>query len=228
MRILIVDDEKNIVDLIKRSVEMEGYEAICASNGKEAVSLLKSHNPDIILLDIMLPDMDGYEVLEQIHTFDPARPVIFITAQDKLTNRILGLEMGADDYITKPFHTKELVLKIRALWRRIHQTKAASIKSDSSLYFAGVEIHPTTRKVCIDQTEVVLTYKEFDMIYFLAANYARVFSREQLINEIWGFDYMGQTRAVDILVKRLRTKITPYGNYIHTLYAVGYKFEVPK
>lgn len=226
MKLLIVDDEKDIVNLIQRSLEMEGYEAFCAYNGTEALQMLRKVEPDIILLDIMLPDIDGYGVLEQIHEYDSARPVIFISAQDKLTNRLLGLELGADDYITKPFNTKELVLKVKALWRRMHQTRSSRESSGQTIRYGGMEIHPVLRKVFVDGKERVLTYKEFDTIYLLAHNYARVYSRDQLLNEIWGFDYTGNTRAVDILIKRLRSKIKPCDGYIHTLYGVGYKFEV--
>lgn len=226
MKILVVDDEKDIVRLIQRSLEMEGYEAFCAYNGEEALRMLRKVEPDIVLLDIMLPDIDGYGMLEKIHEYDSARPVIFITALDKLTNRILGLELGADDYITKPFNTKELVLKIKALWRRMHQTRSAQESVGQTIRYGSLEIHPALRKVFADGRDCVLTYKEFDTIYLLVRNYARVYSRDQLLNEIWGFDYMGNTRAVDILIKRLRGKIKPCDSYIHTLYGVGYKFEV--
>ena len=225
MRILVVDDEKDIVKLIMRSLEMEGYEAFCAYSGEEAIRMLRKVEPDIILLDIMLPDMDGYGVLEKIHEYDSARPVIFITAQDKLTNRILGLELGADDYITKPFNTKELVLKIKAIWRRMHQSRIAQESLGRIIRHGSMEIHPALRKVFVEGRECVLTGKEFDTIYLLARNYAHVYSRDKLLNEIWGFDYMGNTRAVDILIKRLRSKIKPCDGYIHTLYGVGYKFE---
>jgi len=225
MRILVVDDEKDIVKLIMRSLEMEGYEAFCAYSGEEAIRMLRKVEPDIVLLDIMLPDMDGYGVLEKIHEYDSARPVIFITAQDKLTNRILGLELGADDYITKPFNTKELVLKIKAIWRRMHQSRISQESLGRIIRHGSMEIHPALRKVFVEGRECVLTGKEFDTIYLLARNYAHVYSRDKLLNEIWGFDYMGNTRAVDILIKRLRSKIKPCDGYIHTLYGVGYKFE---
>lgn len=188
--------------------------------------MLRKVEPDIILLDIMLPDIDGYDVMEKIHEYDNSRPVIFISAQNKLTNRILGLELGADDYITKPFNTKELVLKLKVLWRRIHHVRTAPAYDNQIIRYGKLEIHPALRKVFVDGQERMLTYKEFDTIYLLARNYAHVYSREQLINEIWGFDYMGNTRAVDILVKRLRTKMKPCDQYIQTLYGVGYKFEV--
>ena len=225
MKVLVVDDEKDIVKLIMRSLEMEGYEAFCAYSGEEAIRMLRKVEPDIVLLDIMLPDMDGYGVLEKIHEYDSARPVIFITAQDKLTNRILGLELGADDYITKPFNTKELVLKIKAIWRRMHQSRISQESLGRIIRHGSMEIHPALRKVFVEGRECVLTGKEFDTIYLLARNYAHVYSRDKLLNEIWGFDYMGNTRAVDILIKRLRSKIKPCDGYIHTLYGVGYKFE---
>jgi DNA-binding response OmpR family regulator len=226
VKVLIVDDEKNIVSLIVRSLEMEGYQAYCAYNGKEALQMLRKVDPDIVLLDIMLPDIDGYSVMEKIHEHDNTKPVIFITAQDKLTNRILGLELGADDYITKPFNTKELVLKVKVLWRRMHQMRPAIEGGSQIIRHGRMEIHPALRKVFVDGKERILTYKEFDTIYLLARNYAHVYSRDQLLNKIWGFDYMGNTRAVDILIKRLRSKIKPCDTYIQTLYGVGYKFEV--
>lgn len=226
MKILIVDDEKDIVKLIARSLEMEGYQTICAYSGTEAIEKMKKFAPDIILLDIMLPDIDGYTVLGEIYDLEPYKPVIFISAQDKLPNRILGLEMGADDYITKPFNTKELVLKIKAVWRRVHQVSTVE-KSSSMIQHGDLEIHLALRKVFVAGKEKILTYKEFDTIYLLAHNYARVFTRDQILNAVWGFDYMGKTRAVDILIKRLRSKIQPCDNYIQTLYGVGYKFEVP-
>lgn len=226
MKILVVDDERDIVKLIQRSLEMEGYTAFCAYNGEEALKMLRKVEPDIILLDIMLPDIDGYDVMEKIHEYDNSRPVIFISAQDKLTNRILGLELGADDYITKPFNTKELVLKLKVLWRRIHHVRTTPVYDNQIIRYGKLEVHPALRKVFVDGQERMLTYKEFDTIYLLTRNYAHVYSREQLINEIWGFDYMGNTRAVDILVKRLRTKMKPCDQYIQTLYGVGYKFEV--
>jgi len=226
VKVLVVDDEKNIVSLIQRSLEMEGYQAYCAYNGKEALQMLYKVDPDIILLDIMLPDIDGYSVMEKIHEYDSTKPVIFITAQDKLTNRILGLELGADDYITKPFNIKELVLKVKVLWRRIHQMRPSDEGGRQIIRHGRMEIHPALRKVFVDGKERILTYKEFDTIYLLAQNYAHVYSRDQLLNIIWGFDYTGNTRAVDILIKRLRGKIKPCDVYIHTLYGVGYKFEV--
>ena len=148
-------------------------------------------------------------------------------AQDKTYSKILGLELGADDFITKPLNIKELVLKVKVLWRRMNYIQMRQTDNQKPLCYGNLELHPGMRKVFIEGDTRELTYKEFDTVYFLARHYAHVFTREQLINEIWGFDYVGNTRAVDILIKRLRAKIEPYGNYIHTIYGVGYKFEVP-
>ncbi len=226
MKILIVDDEQNIVELIRRSLIMEGYEAVCAFCGEEAIHKAQVEYPDIILLDIMLPDMDGYEVLQKIHEFDQTIPVIFITAHDKRYSKILGLELGADDFITKPFNIKELVLKIKAIWRRMNCGRVKREQPGKVLSWEMLEINPVLRRVFVNGEARELTYKEFDTIYFLASHYAQVLTREQLINEIWGFDYKGNTRAVDILIKRLRSKIEPYGTLIQTVYGVGYRFEV--
>ncbi|MEY8337166.1 response regulator transcription factor [Lachnospiraceae bacterium 62-35] len=228
MKILIVDDEKDIVELIRRSLIMEGYETVCACCGEEAIHKVQVEYPDIILLDIMLPDMDGYEVLQRIQGFDDTIPVIFITAHDKRYSKILGLELGADDFITKPFNIKELVLKIKAIWRRMNCKRINREPPGKTLHYETMEIDPALRRIFVDGQVRELTYKEFDTIYFLASHYAQVFTREQLINEIWGFDYMGNTRAVDILIKRLRSKIEPYGTFIQTVYGVGYRFEVKK
>ena len=223
MKVLVVDDEKDIVKLIRRSFDS----TIGAYNGTEAIQKVKCQAPDIVLLDIMLPDMDGYEVLQAVQEYDETLPVIFITAQDKTYSKILGLELGADDFITKPLNIKELVLKVKVLWRRMNYIQMRQTDNQKTLCYGNLELHPGMRKVFIEGDTRELTYKEFDTVYFLARHYAHVFTREQLINEIWGFDYVGNTRAVDILIKRLRAKIEPYGNYIHTIYGVGYKFEVP-
>lgn len=228
MKILIVDDEKAIVDLMRRSLMMEGYETVCAFCGEEAIHKVEVERPDIILLDIRMPDMDGYEVLQRIQEFDETIPVIFITAHDKRYNKILGLELGADDFISKPFDIKELVLKIKAIWRRMNYGRVKQEQPGKVISLETMEINPVLRKVFVDGEARELTFKEFDTIYFLVSHYAQVFTREQLINEIWGFDYMGNTRAVDILIKRLRSKMEPYGKYIQTVYGVGYRFEVKK
>ena len=228
MKVLIVDDEKKIVELIRRGLEMEGYETAEAYCGNSALGKLITERPDMVLLDIMMPDMDGYEVLQKIQEYDMSIPVIFITAQGKNYNRVAALELGADDFITKPLNLKELALKIRVLWRRINYSRIPEKDSKSKLVYDKLIIDARIRKVFIDGESRELTYKEFDTLYFLAKNYAQVFSREKILNEVWGFDYMGNSRAVDILIKRLRSKISPCETYISTVYGIGYKFEVSK
>ena len=215
MKILIVDDEKNIVDLIQKNLKLEGYETIGAYSGLEAIKKVKTEKPDIVLLDIMMPDMDGYEVLQKIQEHDIGIPI-----------RVAALELGADDFITKPINMKELALKIKVLWRRINYSRAPVEQKQMKLEYGALHIDAGMRKVFVSGEVRDLTYKEFDMLYFLASNYAIVFSREKLLNEVWGFDYVGNTRAVDILIRRLRAKIEPCDGYVQTIYGIGYKFEL--
>ncbi|MGN9165811.1 response regulator transcription factor [Tissierellaceae bacterium HCP3S3_D8] len=226
MKILIVDDEKDILNLISKNLILEGYEAVVASTGREAILKLKKENPDIVLLDIMLPDSVGYDVLKEIHEYNSAIPVIFISALDKRSSKILGLELGADDYITKPFDSKELVSRVKALWRRMNYVKQeAEDYQRKALRFGNMEIDPTFNRVSIDDEIIELTFKEFNTLHFLASHYGQVISRETLINKIWGYDYVGNTRAVDVLIRRLRSKIEPYDKFIISVYGAGYKFQ---
>ncbi|RRD95677.1 DNA-binding response regulator [Clostridiales bacterium COT073_COT-073] len=225
MKVLVVDDEKNIVELIRRNLKMEGYEVVSAYCGKEAMQRVIYDKPDIVLLDVMMPDMDGYEVLQKIQEYDVTIPVIFITAQGKNYKKVAALELGADDFITKPLNMKELALKIKVLWRRINYSKMPAENKIQYLEYDKIIIDARIRKVFVEGESRELTYKEFDTLYYLASHYAYVLTREKLLNEIWGFDYAGNTRAVDILIQRLRAKIAPCDNYIQTVYGIGYKFE---
>lgn len=226
MRVLIVDDEKNIVELIRRNLQLEGYETIQAYSGREAIHKVMTEKPEIVLLDVMMPDMDGYEVLAKIQEYDMTIPIIFITAQGKSYSKIAALELGADDFINKPLNMKELALKIKVLWRRINYSKMPTKQEEAEMSYGKMVIDTRLRKVYIDGESRELTYKEFDTLRYLAKHYAQVFSRENLLNEIWGFDYVGNTRAVDILIRRLRSKIAPCEEYIQTIYGIGYKFEL--
>lgn len=230
MKILIVDDEPSIVNLIKMNLKLEGYDTVCAYTGKEAVEAYAAEAPDIVLLDIMLPDMDGYDVLRAIQEIDQSAAVIFITANDKRTSKILGLELGADDYITKPFDNKELVLRVKTLWRRI--SLAQSTESDAGStggmsVYGELQIDQDGRRVLCGGRETALTFREFDLLCYFARYKGRVLKREELLQNIWGYSYMGNTRAVDIHIQRLRAKLGRCGEYIKTIYGVGYKFEVP-
>ena len=239
-----MDDEPSIVNLIRMNLKLEGYDTVCAYSGREAVEAYAAEKPDIVLLDIMLPDMDGYDVLRAIQELDRSAAVIFITANDKRTSKILGLELGADDYITKPFDNKELVLRVKTLWRRIRLTRGAAQEEaeaasppppppaeppaeGQALTYGVLTLDPEARTTLVDGKEAALTFREFDLLCYLAENRRRVLKREELLENIWGYSYMGNTRAVDILIQRLRQKLGPAGEYIRTVYGVGYRFEGP-
>ena len=241
MKVLIVDDEPSIVNLIRMNLKLEGYDSVCAYSGREAVEAYAAQKPDIVLLDIMLPDMDGYDVLRAIQELDRSAAVIFITANDKRTSKILGLELGADDYITKPFDNKELVLRVKTLWRRIRLTRGAvetappppepegaQPRPSAVLSCGELVLDPDAHTVLVAGEEVSLTYREFDVLCYLMQNRRRVLGREELLENIWGYSFMGNTRAVDILMGRLRQKLGPAGEYIRTVYGVGYRFEGPE
>ena len=234
MKVLIVDDEPSIVNLIRMNLKLEGYDTVCAYSGREAVESYAAEKPDIVLLDIMLPDMDGYDVLRAIQELDRSAAVIFITANDKRTSKILGLELGADDYITKPFDNKELVLRVKTLWRRIRLTRGAAQEAEASpsapepqaLTHGILTLDPEAHVALVEGQEISLTFREFDLLCYLVRNRRRVLGREELLENIWGYSYMGNTRAVDILMRRLRQKLGAAGDYIRTVYGVGYRFEV--
>ncbi len=235
-----MDDEPSIVNLIRMNLKLEGYDTVCAYTGREAVEAYAAQRPDIVLLDIMLPDMDGYDVLRAIQELDRSAAVIFITANDKRTSKILGLELGADDYITKPFDNKELVLRVKTLWRRIRLTRGAAedaaapppvpaeapAREPAVLALGTLTLDPEAHTVLAEGKEVALTYREFDVLHYLMKNRRRVLGREELLENIWGYSYIGNTRAVDILMRRLRQKLGAAGDYIRTVYGVGYRFEV--
>ena len=241
MKVLIVDDEPSIVNLIRMNLKLEGYDSVCAYSGREAVEAYAAQKPDIVLLDIMLPDMDGYDVLRAIQELDRSAAVIFITANDKRTSKILGLELGADDYITKPFDNKELVLRVKTLWRRIRLTRGAveaappppepegaASRPSAVLACGELALDPDAHTVLVAGSEVSLTNREVDVLCYLMQNRRRVLGREELLENIWGYSFMGNTRAVDILMGRLRQKLGSAGEYIRTVYGVGYRFEGPE
>lgn len=231
MRVLIVDDEPSIVNLVRMNLRMEGYETICTYCGVEAVDAYSRQRPDIVLLDISLPDMDGYEVLGAIRSIDQAAAVIFMTADDKRTSKILGLELGADDYITKPFDNKELVMRVKSLWRRINigriqqsdQLPAISPQMSRIKVCGAISLDEDAHQVWIDGEETTLTYREFGVLSYLLSRQKRTISRDELLEQIWGYDYLGNSRVVDILIKRLRDKLGDAGNQIKSVYGVGYK-----
>lgn len=249
-KILIVDDEPSILTLLEYNLAQAGYEVITASDGKVAYKLIKKNTFDFILLDIMLPSMDGMEVCRRIRQENIQTPVLMLTAKADEYDKIIGLELGADDYITKPFSPREVIARIKAILRRteieldlassreISNVEAASSSHSESLNedetaamkFGALEIHTERYEVKIDGKEVDVTPKEFELLIYMAKRKGRILSRDQLLNNVWNFDYAGETRIVDVHISHLREKIekdTKNPEYIRTVRGFGYKFEVP-
>lgn len=226
-RALVVDDEKLIVKGIRFSLEQEGMEVDCAYDGEEAVQKAKENEYDIILLDVMLPKLDGFEVCQQIREFSSV-PVIMLTAKGDDMDKILGLEYGADDYITKPFNILEVKARIKAIMRRT-SARGQIAKPESILESGDMRVDCESRRVSISGREVNLTAKEFDLLELLIRNPSKVYSREKLLNLVWGADYPGDVRTVDVHIRRLREKIETNPSeprYVHTKWGVGYFFRV--
>lgn len=222
MNILVVDDEISILQLIKMNLKLQNYNVVTATCGNEALELTIKEKPDIIILDAMLPDISGFELIHKIKLIDDI-PIIMLTAKDDINDKLLGLQLGAEDYITKPFNSTELLLRIKVISKRINKF---SKKSDKTLSLGRITIIADERKVLVDNEYVDLTFKEFEVLNCLCENKGIVFSREDLLNKVWGYDFEGTTRAVDILIQRLRKKLGPCQTYIKTLYKAGYKFDL--
>lgn len=218
MRVLIVEDEEAIANLIKINLDAEGYECICAFDGRMGADFIEKENFDLILLDIMLPGIDGYELLEYIKPI--GTPVIFLTAKGGIEDRIRGLKLGADDYIVKPFQIGELLARVEALLRRYGKT-------NKKLKFADVEIDTGSRTVCKNGVPVELTVKEFDLLVALVQNKNIALYRDRLYERVWGETYMGDTRTLDSHIQRLRRKLG-WDNYIKTVFRIGYRLEEGK
>lgn len=222
-KILIADDDENIAELIRLYVTKEGFTAITANNGQKALELFRTEEPSIIILDIMMPGTDGWQVCREIRKTSNV-PIIMLTAKGETFDKVLGLELGADDYMVKPFETKELVARIKAVLRR---TDAKEQKTDKEIVFPKLEINLSNYELKIDGKITEIPPKELELLYFLASNPNRVFTREQLLEEVWGFDYFGDSRTVDVHIKRLREKLENVeANWqLKTVWGVGYKFE---
>lgn len=222
MKVLVVDDENSLQNLIRLTLEIEGHQVLVAANGEEALAQWEQR-PDMIILDVMLPDIDGYQLLRQFREKDSDIPIIMLTAKGQINDKLLGLQLGADDYITKPFHSTELLLRIKIIERRMEKMKEKpdpdNLKIDRFL------IHPNERKVFLDGKEITLTYREYDLLFLLLKNRQRVFTRDDLLMKVWKFEYPDNTRAVDIMIQRLRKKLGSYGDKIKTVYGVGYKID---
>ena len=227
--VLIVDDEKSIVDILKFNLEKSEYKTICAYDGKEALKLAREMNPDLILLDVMLPYMDGFEVCKALRSEGSAIPIIMITAREQETDKVLGLELGADDYITKPFSVRELLARVKANMRRLPVQESAPIeKSGNVIEFKDIIIDFDRHTVFKGGSALEITQREYELIKFLASNPGRVISRKELMSEVWQYDYYGDLRAVDVAVRRLREKLEDNPAepvYVMTKRGVGYYFS---
>lgn len=225
-RILVVDDEKLIVKGIRFSLEQDGMQVDCAYDGQEAIDFAKKNEYDCVLLDVMLPVFDGFEVCQQIREFSDM-PIIMLTAKGNDMDKILGLDMGADDYITKPFNILEVKARIKAITRRTSR-KEKKVENSNVITVKGMSMDKESRRVFIGDKEVNLTAKEFDLLELLITNPGKVYSREVLLKTVWGYDYPGDVRTVDVHVRRLREKVEANPSdpqYVYTKWGVGYFFR---
>lgn len=221
-KILIVDDDENICEVIKMYLQSSNYDTKVVNNGKIAEEVFLDYKPDLVLLDVMLPGVDGIDVLKWIRK-EKETPVIMLTARGETFDKVLALELGADDYVVKPFEPKELVARVKAVMRRYNADTAVK----ETLTFSDLSIDVNSYKVIYKDEEIKMPPKEFELLYYLASNKNRVFTREQLLCEVWGYDYPGDSRTVDVHVKRLREKLqNGEGWDLQTVWGVGYKFEV--
>lgn len=226
-KVLVVDDEKLIVKGIRFSLEQDGMEVTCAYDGEEALQLAKEQVFDIILLDVMLPKLNGFEVCQQIRDFSNV-PIIMLTAKGDDMDKILGLDYGADDYMTKPFNILEVKARIKAIMRRSLRTEAKAEEKASYIEVDGMKLDCEGRRVYIEESEINLTAKEFEVLELLVTNPNKVYSRENLLKLVWGADYPGDVRTVDVHIRRLREKIEKKPSdpkYVHTKWGVGYYYK---
>ncbi|MUK88162.1 response regulator [Ornithinibacillus sp. L9] len=229
-KILVVDDEQPIADILKFNLEKEGYEVVCAYDGDEAVNLANSETPDLVLLDIMLPNKDGYEVCKEIRKTQ-IMPIIMLTAKDSEIDKVLGLELGADDYVTKPFSNRELIARVKANLRRQQHAPEDSTSGTKDISIGALVIHPDAYTVTRDGVQIELTHREFELLHYLARHIGQVMTREHLLETVWGYDYFGDVRTVDVTVRRLREKIEENPSnpvWIVTRRGVGYYLRNPE
>lgn len=234
--ILVVDDERTIREVVRRYLELEGYAVTEAETGPQALSILQETQPDLIVLDIMLPGMDGLAITRKLRNpadYAPLSlngdvPIIFLTARTDEIDRITGFEVGGDDYLVKPFSPRELVARVKAVLRR---STISATNADKPIHFEHLHLDPRSRTVSVNEAEVVLTAKEFDLLWFLARHPKQVFSRAQLLDNVWGYEFYGDESTVTVHVRRLREKIEPDAakpTYIQTVWGIGYKFDAPE
>jgi len=224
-KILVVDDDLNICEVIKLYLENDGYEVKTSADGAEAVEMFKIFEPDLVLLDIMMPKKDGWQVCREIRE-QSAKPIIMLSAKGEVFDKVLGLELGADDFIVKPFDVKEVSARIKAVLRRYNMRD--HFNTDEVIRFDNLEISKQKYELKLAGKVVDVPPKELELLYFLTSNYNRVFTRDQLLDKVWGFDYLGDSRTVDVHVKRLREKLEGISDkwILKTVWGVGYKFEL--
>ena len=225
-KILVVDDDLNICELLKLYLENEGYTAFVANDGQAAVDTFAAKNPELVLLDIMLPKMDGWQVCREIRKTSSV-PIIMLTAKGETFDKVLGLELGADDYVTKPFDAKEVMARIKAVLRRSKGESGTAAQEKKTVSYDKLEINIENYEMKVNGVVVDTPPKELELIYHFASNPNRVYTRDQLLDEVWGFDYYGDSRTVDVHVKRLREKLEGVSDKwsLKTVWGVGYKFE---
>lgn len=231
-KILIVDDDQNICELLRLYLAKEGYETLIAHDGEKALELFEQNKPNMVLLDVMMPRMDGWEVCRRIRA-QANTPIIMLTAKGETFDKVLGLELGADDYMIKPFDSKELVARVKAVLRRYQQAAVpAAAQTDQQgdyVEYPDLIVNLTNYSVIYMGHSIEMPPKELELLYFLASSPNQVFTREQLLDHIWGYEYIGDTRTVDVHIKRLREKIKDHANWaLTTVWGIGYKFEVKR
>jgi DNA-binding response OmpR family regulator len=226
-KILIVDDDANIAELISLYLTKECYETMMVQDGEEALAVFDTFQPNLILLDLMLPGIDGYQVCREIRA-KSSTPIIMLSAKGEIFDKVLGLELGADDYIIKPFDSKELVARVKAVLRRYQPLKQEASKTAVKIVeYPDLVINQTNYSVLYQGVPIDMPPKELELLYFLASSPNQVFTREQLLDHIWGYEYIGDTRTVDVHIKRLREKIKDHPTWrLSTVWGIGYKFEV--
>ncbi len=224
MTILLVDDEQHIIDFAKLYLEKEGYQTTFANDGETALEIILKDGPELVVLDLMLPKLDGWEVCRRTRAQSDV-PIIMLTARDDDIDKIVGLELGADDYLTKPFNPRELVARVKAILRRGRSNFAEEADAVTAIELGNLSIDPDRRSVTIDGREIDLRVKEFDLLYTLANNPSIVFSRDKLLNVVWGYDFAGETRTVDVHIAHLRHKLDGMTPKIETVWGVGYKLD---
>jgi len=225
-RILIVDDDELIANLIKENLKLEGFETQVCHDGIAALKMFEEYKPDLVVLDVMLPGLDGFHVCRKLQ--DTGVAIVMLTAKNDISDKLIGLEAGADDYIVKPFDSRELIARIRNILRRLERVNEKALKPDRHLKsHKGLQIDEESRMAYINGMELNLTPTEFELMLLFSKNPGKAFSREQLLDKVWGYEFLGDSRTVDIHIQRLRKKLGEYSSCIETVFGIGYRFKEP-